>query len=369
MMYSSTPEINEHFLEWAKLYLRRIFSQDLIGLEDEIGGRPFSRYIDILTIMSALSQKHIAYAAIIADRYGPDQIRNILTTYADRDLYVSTIAKIAGADASDVSEILKSFVLTVDNIDIHTNRGDTTWAPIVQASRGTLLLPVYGIDTNPFLFLLTDLRSRYEKDWFRVANERERRWIMELEASFQGARYNTHGRNLRLRDEGKDTTDIDFAVLDRKTCELGLFQLKWQHPVGMDNRGRRSAGRNLVLESNRWVQAVYDWLDRHGVEELLRRLRFKGVVSPSVHLFVLGRYQVHMTGFDSRDARATWSDWAHFQRAKVEGHRRSISQIAGALRSTLARAAAAKRGEALIIPVGELSVILNPSSESPPSAA
>jgi len=41
MNYSSTPEINEYFLECAKLYLRRIFSQDLIGPEDRIGGRPF----------------------------------------------------------------------------------------------------------------------------------------------------------------------------------------------------------------------------------------------------------------------------------------------------------------------------------------
>jgi len=316
--------------------------------------------------MSAWSQKHIAYAAILGSRYGPAQIRNFLTTCAPRDRYVSNIARIIDADADEVSEILKSFVLASDNLDIHTTGGDQTWAPIVQASQDTLLLPVYGIDINPFLFLLTDLRDRHEKDWFRAANERESRWIAELETIFQGSRYNTSGRNLRLRDEGKDVTDIDFAVLDRKTGELGLFQLKWQHPIGMDNRGRRSTGKNLVLESNRWVQAVCGWLDRYGVEELLRRLSFEGVVSPSVHMFVLGRYQVHITGFDSRDSRATWSDWGHFRRAKVEGHRRSISQIAGALRSTLARATAAKRGEALMIPVGQLGVVLNPSSEPLP---
>ena len=366
MAYTSTPEINEHFLEWAKIYLRRIFSQDLIGPDDRIGGRFFSRYIDVLTLMSAWSQKHIAYAAILGGRHGPSQIRNLLTTFAPRDRYISAIAQMIDAETAEMSEVLKSFVLTAENLDVHTTGGDTAWTPVVQISEDTLLLPVYGIDINPFLFLLTDLRARYEKDWFRVANERERRWLTELEAIFQGSRYNAHTRNLRLREDGKDVTDIDFAVLDRKTVELGLFQLKWQHPVGMDNRGRRSAGRNLVQESNRWVQAVCGWLDRHGVDELLRRLGFEGVVSPSVHLFVLGHYQLHMTGFDDRDARAIWSDWGHFRRAKVEGHRRSISQIAGALRSTIARATAAKRGESLMIPVGELGVVLNPSSEPPP---
>jgi hypothetical protein len=157
------------------------------------------------------------------------------------------------ADRREIEAILASFTLTGDNLEVHTRGGATAWAPIVQASTDTLTLPIYGLDVNPFLFLLTDLRSRHEADWFRVANNREGRWIEEIQMLFNEPRWHTHGRNLRLRESGKDVTDIDFAAFDRQANELALFQLKWQHPVGMDNRGRRSTGRNLIEESNRWV--------------------------------------------------------------------------------------------------------------------
>jgi hypothetical protein len=228
------------------------------------------------------------------------------------------------------------------------------------------------LDINPFLFLLTDLRSRYEKDWCRVANNRERRWIEEIERLFDEPRWQTHGRNLRLREAGKDLTDIDFALYDRKAHELALFQLKWQHPVGMDNRGRRSAGKNLVEESNRWIDIVVSWLDRHGVDDLLRRLGFDRSTAPAVHLFVLGRYHVHLSGFDARDGRAIWSDWAHFRRARGETpESATITQLASRLRSTLDQSRAMKSGESLLFPVGDIAVVLNPTSvplDDPPDS-
>ena len=102
-----------------------------------------------------------------------------------------------------LDDILASFVLRGDNLELHAKGGQTVWAPIVQASAHALLLPVYGLDINPFLFLFTELRARHEKDWFRIANNRERRWIEEIERLFEGARWQTHRKNLRLRAGGK----------------------------------------------------------------------------------------------------------------------------------------------------------------------
>jgi hypothetical protein len=362
MQYASTQEIDDYFLEWGNLYLKRIFSQDLIGLDDVIGARPFSRYVEVLTVLSAQSQKHIAFAAILKSRYRSIHIRNLLTTYTKRDWLVESIARRMDADCSEIEEILASFILTGANLDVHTRSGETAWAPIVQASTNALLLPTYGLDINPFLFLLTDLRTRYERDRFRIANNREGRWISEIERLFDSPRWQTHGRNLRLRIGGKDVTDIDFAVLDKRANELALLQLKWQHPVGMDNRGRRSAGRNLIEESNRWIQAVVAWLDEYGVDELMRRLGFEGSASPTIHLFVLGRYHVHLTGFDARDSRAIWSDWAHFRRARTEVPKCSISQLNEMLRSIVGQSRAKKTGESTIFPIGDIALVLNPSS-------
>jgi hypothetical protein len=234
---------------------------------------------------------------------------------------------------------------------------------LVQASEETLILPIHGLDINPYLFLLTDLRYRYEADWFRLANNREARWIGELNDLFAEPGWCTYHRNLRLRDGGKELTDIDFAVYDETSNELGLFQLKWQHPVGMDNRGRRSAGKNLVEESNRWVEAVNSWLQRNGVHALMQRLGFKNRVPPTVQVFVLGRYHAHLTGFDRRDDRAVWSDWAHFRRARLElAGGATPTQLARHLRAALDQARSSKTGESLMFPLGDLALLVNPTS-------
>jgi hypothetical protein len=268
-----------------------------------------------------------------------------------------------GADRQEIAEILKCFTLNGDNLDVHTSGAATTWAPLVQASAETLILPVYGLEINPFLFLLTDLRYRYEADWFRLANNREARWIAELDLLFAQPGWCTYPRNLRLREGGKEVTDIDFAAYQQASNELAVYQLKWQHPVGMDNRGRRSAGKNLVDDSNRWVETVNSWLERNGVNALMQRLGFKSASPPTVQIFVLGRYHAHLTGFDRRDDRAVWSDWAHFRRARLEvAGGATASQLASHLRGSLDQARSSKTGESLMFPVGDLALMINPTS-------
>ncbi len=364
--YSSTREIDDYFLDWGRLYLRRIFSQDMIGRDDVIGGRPFSQYVEVLAALSGRAQKHIAYAAILRARHRSVHIRNLLTTYCPVQDFVESLAGYLDAGRKEIAEILKSFTLNGENLEVHTAGASTTWAPVVQASAETLILPVYGLDINPYLFLLTDLRFRHEADWFRLANNREARWIAELNDLFTESGWCTYPRNLRLREGGKEVTDIDFAVYDQASNELALFQLKWQHPVGMDNRGRRSAGRNLVDESNRWVETVDSWLQRNGVGALMQRFGFRSAVSPAVQLFVLGRYHAHLTGFDCRDDRAVWSDWAHFRRARLEVPGTATpAQLASHLRTSLDHVRSSKTGESLMFPVGDLALLVNPTSVPP----
>lgn len=366
LSYSSTREIDDYFLDWGRLYLRRIFSQDMIGPDDVIGGRPFSRYVEVLAALSGRAQKHIAYAAIVRARHRSVHIRNLLTTYCPRQDFVNSLAQFLDSDRDEIAEILKSFTLNGENVDVHTAGASTTWAPLVQATAETLILPIYGLDINPFLFLLTDLRHRYEADWFTLANNREGRWIAEIGELFAEHGWYTYVRNLRLREGGKDVTDIDFAAYDQASNQLALFQLKWQHPVGMDNRGRRSAGKNLVEESNRWVETVNSWLRRNGVEALMQRLGFRNDVPSTVQLFVLGRYHAHLTGFDRRDDRAVWSDWAHFRRARLElGGTATPAQLADHLRASLDQVRSSKTGMSLMFPVGDLALLVHPTSVPP----
>lgn len=364
VIYSPSHEIDAYFKEWSDLYLKRIFSQDMIGQDDKIGGRKFSNYVKVLSAISSVSQKNIAFAAILRSRHPTVHIRNLLTKHTNRESFIGDIARFLGAEIGEIRSIIQSFTLSSDNLDVHTETGETSWAPIVQTSFNTLILPTFGIDINPFLFLLTDLRFRHERDWFRIANNREGRWLDELEEMFAQPRWQIHRKNLKLRHDGKILTDIDFATYEKSSNELALFQLKWQHPVGIDNRGRRSSGKNLLDESNRWISSLLFWIEQNGADELMSRLGFKGSKAPTIHLFVLGRYHVHLSGYDRRNKRATWSDWSHFKKA-YETHSPltiNIQQLEHGLDSVIEQSRKAKQGESMMFPLGELSVVLNPTS-------
>ena len=90
-----------------------------------------------------------------------------------------------------------------------------------------------------------------------------------------------------LREDGRQLTDVDFTAYDRRSGDLLLVQMKWQHPIGADDKARRSMARNLAETGNQWIDTVSGWLERHGAEELVQRLGFQLGATPRPRLFVL----------------------------------------------------------------------------------
>lgn len=359
--YKSTPDIEAYFAEWARLYMERFYTQDLLGADDRIGGRPFSSYVAVLAVLSARAHKHLAFAQILLRRKPELSLRNLLTGVTGYDRLVRAVAGVLDADEREVVEILDTVTLGPENAAVHLSETGTCWAPLVRTTEDSILLPIYGLDINPILFLLTDLRSRYSSDWDVMANRREGRWIRELAEQFNSPRWAFNDRNLKLKHDGKHVTDIDFAVFDHRDGDLALMQLKWQQPIGNDERQRRNAGSNLTAECNRWIERVAGWVATYGVEELVRRLGFPPAPAPRLRLVVLGRYHAHFTGSGVRDGRADWFDWQHVRRARIEGPRRSLAQLLDAVARETAASAAVAQKESNMLPIGDAGVILNPS--------
>ncbi len=365
IVYRSTPEIDAYFAEWARLYLERIYAQDLLGAEDPIGGRPFSDYSAVLSVLSARAHKHIAFTQILLSRHPELLLRNLLTGCTPYERLVTAVAGTLDAESAEVREILKTMTLSPENAGVHLAETGTCWAPLVRTTEDAVLLPIYGLDINPFLFLLTDLRNRFASEWSIMANRRERRWIDELTQVFASPRWATNDRNVKLKHEKRDVTDIDFAVFDRRDGDLVLMQLKWQQPIGVDDRQRRNAGHNLTTECNTWVERVLGWLDLYGAESLAARLGFPNDPPPRIRLVILGRYHAHFTASGLRDPRADWFDWQHVRRAKIEGHRRSLGQLFDAVARETAASAAQATTEATMLPIADIGLILN-ASRTPP---
>lgn len=350
MSYSSTEDIDAYFLEWGQVYLRRIGSQDLIGLEEKIGGNQFNEYLGVLAALSGRSQKHLCYAMIVKKRHPELDIRNLLTTFVPCNEFLSSLAHFLDTDTLYLQKLLASLTLEPANKASHLNSARTAWSPIVRVTHEHYILPMFGMEINPFLFLLNDLRSRYPKDWHEAANNREARWLRELKAVLEGLRWKVTEKNLVLRDGSRTVTDVDFLAYDPETNEVALFQLKWQQIAGVDTRARRSAAKNLVSEGNRWISSVGAWLGCHGVRELGRRARFDFKPDVHVELFVLARYEASFPAIAEKDDKATWADWAHFLKVIWDNRRSSPKQLAQLLRTEANRIENSNGPESFIIP-------------------
>lgn len=361
MAYKSDPEIDAYFLEWGRLYLRRMIGSEMIAPEQTIGGLPFARYLEALAVLAGRAQKQLCFAGLLQHRRPDLMLRNLLTTFTSVDELVSDVAHQLGVEALEAQRILAHLTLSPTNRTLHTGSGDTTWAPLVQASTTSVILPLYGLEINPFLFLLNDLRGKYPGDWSSLANSREARWIEQLRAMFPGPRWRVSARGVKLRDRKRDVTDVDFAAYDTETGELALLQLKWQQPVGADSRGRRSAGKNLLDTGNKWIRDVTGWLEKYGAAEIVARLCGDRPPVSLVKLFVVARYNAHFSGRADRDKLATWTDWAHFQRGRAQCLGGTVSDLVAAVKKEIATATAELIPESFVVPLPDLAILLNPT--------
>jgi hypothetical protein len=106
-------------------------------------------------------------------------------------------------------------------------------------------------------------------------------------------------------------TDIDAAIFDRKTGALGLFELKSQDPFAR-SPAAFSRQRENLLQANRQVSSVLDWLNRNGPDEVLNRIDSRTAKRFRVRRvlpFVLGRHLVHVDGGPDPSRRAAWGSW------------------------------------------------------------
>lgn len=356
------PGADQHFSECANVYMSRMPYRDLLSDGDRIGGRPYSDYVAVLSALSAMKETRLCTTAIINSERPRVDIRNLLTGGAFANDLIDAVSCQLDAESADVNHLLGHLTLSPHNSSLHLARGTPAWAPIVQTSANFCVLPSFGLDMNPFIFLATELRERYKTDWFEAANARESRWVAELRSLFPWPRWRC-ADGLKVKREGKVATDIDFVAYDSSSRSVGLFQLKWQQPAVGDEKIRRNNAVNLLTESNRWVAVISEWLSEGGLPILAARLGVSADQLDCASLFVLGRYAAHFTGHSNADSRAVWSDWGHFERERTLHPKATVGETFSSLMRSMLRAIEQVESESYIVPLPGLAIVLNPAQQ------
>ena len=225
---------------------------------------------------------------------------------------VESVAKALGLSQPLAGRALAAFAVDRDSAAYHSAVPGVAAAPLVRVGPDRLVWSVHGLTTEPLLFLTRELRRRAAQDYHNASHLREAVFRRDLYALFPDKRFITSAGGVELRRERGDLrTDVDAVVFDRKTGTLAVFELKSLDPFARSTAelGRQ---RDTILYANRQVSGVLDWLNRHGGDELLKRVdprTAKTFRVQKVLPFVLARYLVRFGEGPEPDRRAAWGSW------------------------------------------------------------
>jgi hypothetical protein len=194
---------------------------------------------------------------------------------------------------------------------------------LFDLGNGLILRPVSCLTRNPLTAVKTQHQWLDSRTEHAIADDREDWMRSHLYGMFGGSRYACFPGNLKLRSAGSILTDIDAAVYDRLTGDVGLFQLKWQDYSTNDVRQLRSKATNLSAELMDWSGKVKSWIQEHGISALNQSLRLKQKRREAVRnifLFAISRSAVRTQGYGVRtDAPyLAMAVWPQFARVRME---------------------------------------------------
>ena len=326
--YDPPDEVWDLFLQRASYWLLLQTAGYDFGPEDAFGGIRYDVYREAVRYLIAYGTMHTHYCRLLALQ-NPDIDEGVLLTYIDsKQRIVEDLSSFLEITESDATEVMGCLCLTPEHYEKYLEEPGAPPPPYLMMSDTQVIRSTAGCLANPCGFLNRMLKIRHPLDHSKMVNRREDRFIKDLGRLFEGERFIRIEKPVPVTIEKpvpgkkkKKDTDIDAVIYDTHTKSLGLFQLKWQDPLGESVRLRRTKAENF-FEANEWVDIVCKWLQQRNGAEILKETQ----VMPQqpaqdalgeIFLFVLGRHNVHYTN-STPDARAVWGSWHGVMASRIQ---------------------------------------------------
>ncbi len=311
--YTTAPEIDAYYELEGIMLAQLMLGHDNFPPEVKFGGQEFSLYCAATTVFVGWSSKHLGFCFELLKKHPELDLRDIVTITLPLENEVNSLSVILGIDTSVARQIIEAVTLTVENKQEHCSVAGNLITPVfIEVGKEKLLRPLWGGQSEPFMFLLRELQRRYRSEWDNAVNRREEVFRDELYALFQSERFHKLERNAVIKSSESVITDIDALIFDYQTGEVGIFQLKWQDYIGNSMRERESKKGNLLKTGNRWIETVFNWLSSTDDDTLARTFGINkndvGKIK-SFRVFMLGRNSAFFSGDWKPDTRAAWGIW------------------------------------------------------------
>ena len=321
--YDARIEVDKHYMAEALSQATHWREDSGIHPKAVLGSITGADITGVGASLISLHAKHIGCVSVAKRVYSQVSVGQSLTIWGPRAELEESASIMSGRPASVVHRVFNALAMTSEQAKKLAENSTPLIPLLFDLGNGFVLRPVSCLTRNPFT------AARIQHQWLdprtvhAVAVDREN-WMREhLYAMFAGRRYICFPGNLKLRRGGAVLTDIDAAVYDRLTGDVGIFQLKWQDYSTNDVRQLRSKATNLSGELSDWSSKIMSWIGENGVSALDKSLRLKQKrreAVRSVMLFAISRSSVRTQGYGVRtDAPSlAMAVWHQFVRARME---------------------------------------------------
>ncbi|MBR0820333.1 hypothetical protein [Bradyrhizobium liaoningense] len=349
MGYDADPLLDEYYFQIAWNDLKNATGFDSFNERREFGGISYLKYTLAAAFVNSLCLKHEAFCRAMVRKHPEVRMENILTISADRAGLIDSIRdslNIVGRNfqhyttttEEQAKQIYEIIAVTPRNAELLD--GAAAALPcIIEFSQGGIVKCLFGRHRQ-MEFLLGSLRRTYRKEFDSYQRLREGSFQSAVEclltSSFPDLEMR---RNVRLRKDGKDLTDIDLAVIDRQQGYLLLIQLKFQDSAASDFRVDASRMKHFRDESVRWLEVVSGWLEVTSEKNLGATLRIpRGLQIKRIRKLVLARHHawsLRSAQLDDDTSFATWDQLVNtvMLMEKQQGDFRTLGGIHTMLRT------------------------------------
>lgn len=299
--YEASPETDYHFIAAAtELSLKW---RDEAGLHPDvvIGRYKISEISTVIILVVSLHLKHIQFCSVAASIYPEISFPQSLTIWTKFSELVDSITALSDVDLDleHIKGILELIIFTEKDSD-NLKEYPRLFIPLlINMGDDMLLRPASSICVNPFETIKALLHWRVPNARNLLAAPREAWLRNDIYAMFNGTRYICVPSNIKLRSGGKILTDVDGAIFDKTTGELGLFQLKCQDYSSATTKELRSRAKNLSHEMDSWCEAVFSWIKISSVMDVIKAFQIPIYFNfPNrIYLFGVSRHIARTEGY------------------------------------------------------------------------
>lgn len=296
--YDSTGEIDQHFYEKGQLYSFSKSGYDSFPGDSVFGGYPFHLYRTVVGTLIGRMLAHVAFGQELKGMNANLSLLDLMTIFYRIDDMADDLGPLLGIESSVIEQILMVLTMSPGNRSLRTFVPGGSAAPFVQIADGMVLRSARAILDQPFFFMLKALRTLFASDWDSAVDRREGVFRNELYALFPQQEIVKVPKGVCLRDNGRVLTDIDAAMFDPRSGELGVFQLKWQDTFASSMAERASRKKNFLVPAHKWIEILSSWTAGRSPELLGQVLGLSARQAQevrNVRIFVIGRNFAHFS--------------------------------------------------------------------------